>query len=137
MVRLSDYLEAAYNAMQGIADKVYLDRPDATSDSVNSYIVVASPNYVSNREIDPMGGLDYYVGTINIYAYVKDKPTSKATKQSFIKRIDTLSCEIQQRFPVVDRDLNVKLHKPRVVMSSSDGEGWHYVLITTRLTTYF
>lgn len=136
MIEFSDYIETAYNAVKTVTDNVYLDRPQSVAQSVSEYAVVGCPNYISNREINHGGDLNYYVTTIDIDLYVKDKQTSQKTNQLNIKKMDKLVKKTLALFPIINKEKSVMIHIPRVIFSSSDGEGWHYALITARLTTY-
>ena len=136
MIEFSDYIETAYNAVKTVTDNVYLDRPQSVAQSVSEYAVVGCPNYISNREINHSGDLNYYVTTIDIDLYVKDKQTSQKTNQLNIKKMDKLVKKTLALFPIINKEKSVMIHIPRVIFSSSDGEGWHYALITARLTTY-
>lgn len=136
MINISDYIQVAYEAVKKVVPNVYFDRPKAVSDKVGEYAVVYCPNYISNRELGGEDALNYYVTTVDIDLYVRDKQTAQKTNQAHIKRIDKLLKETMKLFPIVDKEKSVMIHIPRVIFSSSDGEGWHYVLITARLTTY-
>lgn len=136
MVRLKDYIETAYNAVLPIVGKVYLDRPQSVGGKIDRYAVVGCPNYISEREIGT-GEFDYSITTINIDIFVKDVVTSDKTNQLRINVMDDLVQKTMALFPIVNTDKSVKIHNPRVIFSSSDGDGWHYALITARLTTYF
>jgi hypothetical protein len=136
MINISDYIETAYNAAKTVMSHVYLDRPKAVSDKVSEYAVVYCPNYINNRELGGEDALNYYVTTVDIDLYIRDKQTSQQTNQMNVKRIDKVLKDIMALFPIINKEKSVMIHNPRVIFSSSDGEGWHYVLITARLTTY-
>lgn len=136
MVRIKDYIETAYNAVEGICDKVYLDRPKAVGEKVSSYAIVSCPNYVSNRELG-QDDFDYNITTVDIDVFVKDKVTSQKLNQMNIGKLDELTKAVLDKFPIVDKEKSVKIHNPRVIFSGSDGDGWHYAMIAARLTTYF
>lgn len=136
MIRMKDYIEVAYNAVKGVVDKVYLDRPKTVGEEINEYAIVSVPSYVSNREMNPDGDLDYYVTTVNIDLFVKDRISSKATNQKYITRLDDIQKRVLALFPIVDSEKSVMIHRPRVIWSGSDSDSWHYISISARLTTY-
>jgi hypothetical protein len=139
MIRYKDYKEALFNAMEGIADRVYLERPQAISSDkkVNSFIVVDVSGFLNNKELDPSGSYDYYTGQAYVSIFVRDKVTSKAMNQERINTLDDLMQKVHDKFPVVDRERGVKFCRPRFMVSASDEDGFHYSLISVRLTTYF
>jgi len=136
MINIGDYIQTAYKALKTVTPKVYFDRPKAVSEQVGEYAVVYCPSYISNRELGGEDELNYYVTTIDIDLYVRDKQTSQQTNQLNIQRIDKITKSVMALFPIIDKEKSVMIHNPRVIFSSSDGDGWHYVLITARLTTY-
>lgn len=135
MIRISDYIAPVFNAVKGVVGNVYLDRPMSVSGKVCEYAVVTTPSNITNKEIDTSGGYDYYVSTIDIYIFVKDKLTSQNTNQRDIKRIDFLTKGVLELFPIRDKERNVMAYRPQYILSASDGSDWHYALITVRLTT--
>lgn len=138
MIRILDYMKVAHDAVKAVCDKVYLkDRPKSVDQKSDAYIVVDMPSYISNREIDYSGSFDYYVTTINIYIYVRDKVTPKHFENIDIVKMDELLKQVLALFPIADKEKGVKIHRPRVVVSNSDGDGWHFSLVSARMTTYF
>lgn len=138
MIRISDYMQVAYNAVKPLCEKVFLkDRPKSVDQKTDCYIVVDMPSYISNREIDYSGSFDYYVTTIGFYIFVRDKVTSRHLEIIDIVMMDELLKHVLALFPIADREKGVKIHRPRVVVSNSDGDGWHYTLVSARMTTYF
>lgn len=138
MVRIKDYLQVAYEAVLPVVGKVFLkDRPKSVEEQVDSYAVVDIPAYVSNREMDYSGSYDYYVTTINISIFVRDKVSPKHVENINIVKMDEILKKVHALFPIADKEKSVKIHRPRVVVSDSDNDGWHYTLISARLTTYF
>lgn len=136
MIRFKDYLQALYNGLEGCAEKVYLkDRPQATSDKTNNYLVVDVSSYLSNGEVDD--SFDYHTGRVYVWCFQRDRKSSKSVYEIDINKLDELSKKVQEKFPIVDRELNVKIYRPKVMVSASDDNGWHYVLISANLTTYF
>ena len=136
MIRISDYIETAFNAMKTVVDKVYLDRPASVSDKVSTYAVVSCQSGIENNELNPDGVLDFYTTTISIDIFVKDKVTSQKTNQMNIKKFDELTKSTFSLFPIINKEKNIMIHLPRIVYNGTDGTGWHYSLITARLTTY-
>ena len=137
MIRFADYIQVPFEALKTVVDNVYLNNPQAVADKVSEYAVIAPSNYVSNREMDTSGEFDHYVTSVTIALFVRDKKTSKATGQMNILKIDALLKKVLALFPIADKEKNVKVNRPRVTLSTSDGDGWHYTIITARLTTYF
>ena len=136
MVHIADYIEVAYNAAKVVFDNVFLSRPMAVAEKVTEYCVVTCSSTVRNKELDPSGDFNYYNATMQFHIFVKDKTNSYKTNQPDIKKISQLTSEVMQLFPVVDKEKSVMLHRPNVVLSDDNDDGWHYIYITAKLTTY-
>lgn len=138
MINLKDYIQALYEAVQGVADAVYIaDRPTAVLPKTDTFIVVDIPSYISNREMDKTGDFGYYVTTATIDLFVRDKQTAQKVGQVNILKMDTLLKKLLELFPIKDEERSVLVSNPRVILSASDGNGFHYTSIQARLTTYF
>lgn len=138
MIEIAKYLQALYEAVDGIADARYIaDRPTAVAEKTNTFIVVDVNNYISNREINRSGDYNYYVTTASVDLFVRDKKTAQKVEQVNIVKMDELLKKVLNRFPIVDKERGVMISNPRTILSASDGEGFHYTSIQARLTTYF
>lgn len=137
MIEYKKYLQGLYNAVDGIADKVYVaDRPKAVADKTKSFIIVDLPSYVSNRELNRDGSFNYYVTTATIDLFVRDKLTAQRVEMLDINKMDELLKKLLEVFPIKDKEHSIFVYNPRVILSASDGEGFHYTSIQARLTTY-
>lgn len=138
MIEIAKYLNVLYDAVDGIADARYVaDRPKSVGTKTNTFIVVDIPNYIANREIDKSGAFDYFVTTATIDVFVRDKLTAQRTEMLDVLTMDKLLKKTLEKFPIVDEERGVRVTNPRVILSASDGEGFHYTSIQARLTTYF
>lgn len=138
MVRIKDYMEVLYNAMKGIAGDVFLkDRPQAVSEKIDDFIVVDVSGFLNNKEMDSTGAFDYYTGQVYVSIFVRDKVTSKKMYMIDINKMDKLMQKVFEKFPIVDEGKSVMVYNPRLMVSSSDEDGWHYSLLQARLKTYF
>lgn len=113
------------------------DRPKAVAEKTKSFIVVDIPNYVSNRELNRDGSYNYYVTTASIDLFVRDKMTAQRVEMLDINKMDELLKQILEKFPIKDEEHEIFVTNPRVILSASDGDGFHYTSIQARLTTYF
>ena len=138
MIRYADYMKCLYDAMLGVTDAVYIkDRPQAVSKRTKTFCVVDVSNWIRNKEIDNGGDFDWYNAIVYISLFVRDKETSDAVNQLDIMKMDELIKKTEAKFPIERRDLNVKICNPRMLVSTSDENGFHYTLISASLTTYF
>ncbi|MCR5533718.1 MAG: hypothetical protein K6F47_00865 [Bacteroidaceae bacterium] len=116
-------------------DKVFpQDRPNATTDKLKEFIVVSLPYSFVNRELSED---DWWLDATVVYdIYVADKKSANNPVQVDDKSMKRLRDALLKTFPLVNRNLGIKIVRPRIVIvSSSDGNGYHYSRVQARMTT--
>lgn len=135
MLSVKDILRSMYDAVDGIADKTYLqDRPKAVSDSLDSYIVVEIPSGLSSGVIDAgVSDYDDYVSTCRFTLFVRNRTRAGNINEIDVAKVDSMMKSILGIFPVSDG--KVQITTPSIVLSGDDESGFHYVFIQARLRT--
>ncbi len=136
MIEPEDILKVMGNEARTVCGKVYpQERPNATTDSLKEFVVVSLPYSESNKMLgeDDDWWLDE---TVVFEVFVADKKTASNPKEMNTKRMKELRSGIKNLFPIIDREIGVKITRPRVVINaSSDGNGYHYTRIQGKMTT--
>jgi hypothetical protein len=135
MLSVKEILKSMYDAVEGIADKTYLqDRPKATDDRINSYIVVELPSNLSSGVIDAgVSDYDDYTSTCRFTLFVRNRTRAGNINEIDINKVDALMTSLLNIFPVADG--HVQITSPSVVLSGDDESGFHYIFIQARLRT--
>ena len=135
MLSIKDILQSMYNAVDGIADAVYLqDRPKSVSSSLSSYIVVELVTGLASGVIDT-GNSAYndYTSVCRFTLFVRNRMRAGNMNEIDIVTVDKLIKDILGVFPIADKE--VQITNPSVILSGDDESGFHYVFIQARLRT--
>ena len=110
-------------------------RPNASTKKLTEFIVVSLPYSESNKTIGEND--DWWLDeTVVFEIYVADDKTADDPKRLNLKRMKALRSEIKARFPIIDRNIGIKITRPRTVINgTSDGNGYHYSRIQGKMTT--
>lgn len=135
MLSVKDILRSMYDAVDGIADKTYLqDRPKSTDDRINSYIVVELPSGLSSGVIDAgVSDYDDYTSTCRFSLFVRNRTRAGDINEIDINSVDAKMKSLLRIFPVSDG--KVQITSPSVVLSGDDESGFHYIFVQARLRT--
>lgn len=135
MLSVKEILQSMYLAVEDIADKVYLqDRPKATDDRINSYIVVELPSGLASGVIDAgVSDYDDYTSTCRFTLFVRNRARAGNINEIDITSVDSKMKALLGVFPIADD--NVQITTPTIVLSGDDESGFHYVFIQARLRT--
>lgn len=135
MLSVKEILQSMYLAVEGIADKVYLqDRPKATDDRINSYIVVELPSGLASGVIDAgVSDYDDYTSTCRFTLFVRNRARAGNINEIDITSVDSKMKALLGIFPIADD--NVQITTPTIVLSGDDESGFHYIFIQARLRT--
>lgn len=134
MVNSRDILQDMYAAVKGICDKVFLlDRPESTSDELNSFIVISLPSAIRNNEMDDAGESDDYSTTAWFEVYVRDKVSSKNINAVDINIISEKVQKVKALFPINAE--HCVIYDPDELMTDSDGKQFHLTYIRAKIRT--
>lgn len=123
-----------YAAVKGICDKVFLlDRPESTSDELNSFIVISLPSAIRNNEMDDAGESDDYSTTAWFEVYVRDKVSSKNINAVDINIISEKVQKVKALFPINAE--HCVIYDPDELMTDSDGKQFHLTYIRAKIRT--
>jgi hypothetical protein len=136
MLEAEDILKTMGTEAKKVCTKVYpQDRPNATTDKLTEFIVTSLPYSFSNKTLgeDDDWWLD---ATVVFEIYVADKKTAANPKEYDVKKLKKLRADLRALFPIVDKEIGIKITRPRtVVIASSDGNGYHYSRVQAKMTT--
>lgn len=134
MVNSRDILQDMYNAVYGICNKVFLlDRPESTSDELNSFIVISLPSAIRNNEMDDAGESDDYSTTAWFEVYVRDKVSSKNINAVDINALSEKVQKVKALFPINAK--HCVIYDPDELMTDSDGKQFHLTYIRAKIRT--
>lgn len=135
MLSIKDILRSMYDAVSGIADATYLqDRPKATDDRINSYILVELPTSLRSGVLDTgNSGYNDFTSTCRITLFVRNRTRAGNINEIDVNSVDSKVKSILSLFPVCDD--KVQITSPAVLLSGDDESGFHYVFIQARLRT--
>lgn len=123
-----------YNAVYGICNKVFLlDRPESTSDELNSFIVISLPSAIRNNEMDDAGESDDYSTTAWFEVYVRDKVSSKNINAVDINALSEKVQKVKALFPINAK--HCVIYDPDELMTDSDGKQFHLTYIRAKIRT--
>lgn len=123
-----------YKAVKGICDKVFLlDRPESTSDELNSFIVLSLPSAIRNNEMDDAGESDDYSTTAWFEVYVRDKVSSKNINAVDINALSEKVQKVKALFPINSE--HCVIYDPDELMTDSDGKQFHLTYIRAKIRT--
>lgn len=125
--RFKDILVAMRDALQDVCPTIYTsERPKAVGENVNEFIVISLPVMLYNKTYGTGFGMTSSYARIKIY--VRDYNGLEMTA-----RLDELIGQVVDKFPIV-RDF-ITMIRPRVVLSGSDGYGFHVATIQASFLT--
>ncbi len=135
MVKVEDLYKAMYYPLSDVG-KVYLqDRPSAVKDSTDEFLVVELPSGISEVEMGQDGEYGLYSTTAQVLVFVKDNISASNPNQLSVTRLSELCAAVMGKFPIVDKERDVTLSKPRLMINAaSDERGFHYSVIQSKLT---
>jgi hypothetical protein len=136
MIEIEDILEVMGREAKKVCENVIpQNRPNATDSKLSQFIVVSLPYSVVNKMLgeDDDWWLDL---TVVFEIYVADQKGARNPKRAHLNTMRDLRSSLRSLFPIVDRNLGIKITRPKTVIpSASDGDGYHYSRIQARMTT--
>lgn len=115
------------DAVKGIGNKTFLDRPKETSKELSSFVVVKIPTEIRGRIMgNPDVMIDCY-GIFSVFCKAKNDRTVNIGSQS------DLIQKILDVFPINGEHITAT--KPSVLMQGEDGYGYQVTQITFKLRT--
>lgn len=135
MITPEDIQELMDKRAKTVCNRTFLQRPSATDKKLTEFIVVSLPYSFSNKSLED--GDDYWLDLTVVYEiFVADRKTANSPNEFNNPKMKELRKQLFGLFPIVDRELGVKITSPRTVIpASSDGNGYHYTRIQAKLTT--
>ena len=133
MITPEDIRKAMGRQAMTVCKKVFpQDRPNAVTEKLTEFIVVSLPYSFVNRMLGEDD--DWWVDITVVYEiFVADNKTAADPKRL---DDDKMKSALFGTFPLVDRELGIKITRPRTVIpASSDGNGYHYTRIQAKMTT--
>lgn len=121
---------------QTVCAKTFLqERPNASDVKLSEFIVVSLPFSFSNKSLAEDD--DWWLNLTVVYEiFVADRKTAGNPKEFDNPKMKELRQKLFDLFPIVDKDLGIKIVRPRTVIpASSDGNGFHFTRIQAKLTT--
>jgi len=137
MIEPEDIQKVMGKRAKKVCDKVYQERPNATTSKLDAFIVVSLPYSESNKTLgeDDDWWLDE---TVVFDIYVADNKTAANPKETNGDVMRKLRAGIKALFPITDKALGIKITRPRTVVNfSSDGNGYHYSRVQAKMTTMY
>lgn len=123
-----------YNAVKGICDKVFLgDRPESTSDKLDSFIVLSLPSAIVNNQIDDEGEADDYSTTAWFEIFVRDKVSSANINAVNINLLTEKVQKVKSLFPINAE--HCVIFSPYEIMTESDGKQFHLTYLRAKVRT--
>lgn len=117
------------NAVSGIAQKTYLDRPKISSEELTSFIVVELPTEIHGIV---KGSFDFSAKCFGLFSvFCKSKKDGTPN----IKAQNGLSQSVLDKFPINGKYITAT--DPAELMKGSDGNGYQVTEISFRLRTKF
>lgn len=116
-------------AVNGIAEKTYLDRPKLIAEEVKNFIVVDIPTEIRGRL---KGDMDVMAGCYAVYyVFVRSKTNGTPNIGSQTSIVES----VLNAFPISTKHITAT--EPSVLMKGDDGYGFHVTTITFKLRTKF
>lgn len=118
-----------------VCPNVLEERPRATTEELGSFIVVLLPYSPVNRLLSEVG--DWWMDmTVVFDIYAKDIVTAKFPNRPDSDTLESLRTGVLGLFPIVDREVGLKIVRPRVVVNSASvDDDYHYTRVQAKLTT--
>lgn len=117
------------NAVEGLAKKTFLDRPNTTSKELTDFIVIDLPTELSALV---KGSSDFSVncyGLFSVFCKSKSDGTLNIGAQS------KLAQSVMDKFPINGKYITAT--NPTIMMKGKDGNGFQVTEISFRLRTRF
>lgn len=115
------------DAVRGIGDKVFLDRPKNTPEELQSFVVVNIPTEIRSRLKGKIDVSSECYGSYSIFCKAKSDRTLNIGIQS------TLTQKVLDVFPI--NGVHVTATNPTLLMQGEDGFGFQVTQITFKLRT--
>lgn len=115
------------DAVRGIGDKVFLDRPKNTPEELQSFVVVNIPTEIRSRLKGKFDVSSECYGSYSIFCKAKSDRTLNIGIQS------TLVQKVLDVFPI--NGVHVTATNPTLLMQGEDGFGFQVTQITFKLRT--
>lgn len=115
------------DAVRGIGDKVFLDRPKNTPEELQSFVVVNIPTEIRSRLKGKIDVSSECYGSYSIFCKAKSDRTLNIGIQS------TLAQQVLDVFPI--NGVHVTATNPTLLMQGEDGFGFQVTQITFKLRT--
>lgn len=136
MITPEDIRKAMGLQVKDICKHIYpQERPNATTEKLTEFIVVSLPYSFSNRTMGEND--DWWLDLTVVYEiFVADRKSAENPKLTNDVVMKRLRNALYDTFPMIDRELGIKITRPRTVIpASSDGNGYHYTRIQAKMTT--
>lgn len=125
--KLKDILVVMRNTFKDLTEAVFVtDRPKTVSENYDNFIVVSLPVMLYNKTYGVGYGMTTSYARIEIF--VKDRNGVEQTA-----KLDDMVQKCIDRFPI-NTEL-VTMSRPRVVLSGTDGYGFHVATIQASFIT--
>ena len=117
--------------------RTYLqERPAATKEKADAFIVVSLPSSIRNQEISSDGSYNMFETTAVFQIFVKDDTSASNSNEMAVISINSKAEALLGLFPMTDKTKEITVSVPRIVIpASSDGNGFHYMRIQANLST--
>ena len=135
MVKVEDLYKAMYYPLSDVGMVYLQDRTSAVKYSTDEFLVVELPSGISEVEMGQDGEYGLYSTTAQVLVFVKDNISASNPNQLSVTRLSELCEAVMGKFPIVDKERDVTLSKPRLMINAaSDERGFHYSVIQSKLT---
>ena len=114
-------LKELVDSMADVSDHVFVsDRPTATTEQMNDFVVVALTGAMNDRNA-------YGDSHIRIDVFAKDRNGGiEATD-----KLEEMQLKVFEKFPMVNDKFTT--YKPRLIAGGDDRLGFHYLMITAKI----
>lgn len=125
--RLKDILAAMRDTFKDVCPNIFTsDRPKTVNENMDTFIVISLPVMLYNKTYGTGYGMTSSYARIEIF--VKDKNGLEQTA-----KLDNYIQQIVGKFPISNDFITIS--RPRVVLSGSDGYGFHVATIQASFIT--
>lgn len=126
LFRIKDSLQLLYESVTPICKNVFVgNRKKSLREKTDEFIIVSLPVRIHNQTI---GNCGMTRTTCRIEIYVRDRDGEEN-----VNRIDELTSDAISLFPISRNGICASM--PSVVMTGSDGNGFHVITIHAELST--
>lgn len=125
--KLREILTVMRDSFKDLAEAVFVtDRPKTIGENYNNFIVISLPVMLYNKTYGTGFGMTSSYARVEIF--VKDRNGLEQTA-----KIDDIANKVIDKFPINTE--MITMSRPRVVMSGSDGYGFHVATIQASFIT--